>query len=37
VLKEAETRGTIKVVGAAYDLCIGVGRMVVGSSPACMA
>lgn len=37
VLKEAETRGTIKVVGAAYDLCTGVVRMVVGNSPVCPA
>ena len=35
VLKEAEGNGSIKVVGAAYDVCSGVVRMVEGQSLVC--
>ena len=35
VLKEAEGNGSIKVVGAAYDVCSGLVRMVEGQSPVC--
>ncbi|HYH81125.1 MAG TPA: carbonic anhydrase [Longimicrobium sp.] len=37
VLKEAERAGTIKVVGAAYDVCTGVVRMLEGPTPVCPA